>query len=188
MIPSISELKIRRKTSGLTQGQLAELSGASQSLIAKIESGKISPGFEKVKLLFDCLDKLHEESTLTAGQVMRKHIYKVGPKDTAKKAVLLMEKHSFSQLPVIAHDKSIGTITEKAVLAGISRSTGAVDLSKIKVLEIMEDALPVIQENSPVKLVYAMLNFHEAVLASKKGRITGIITKSDLLKMAAKGK
>jgi len=33
-----------------------------------------------------------------------------------------------------------------------------------------------------------MLSFHAAVLVGKKGKITGIISKSDLLKMAAKGK
>jgi len=188
MIPEISELKIRRKASGLTQERLSRLSGVSQSLIAKIEAGNISPGFEKAKRLFDCIDRIQEEKIVTAGKIMRKHLYSSGPKDSAKKAVLLMEKHGISQMPVIWNGHAFGTVTEKGVLAILSKSEKNIDLSRIKVQGIMEDSMPVIQESTPINIVSAMLSYHSGVLVSKKGAITGIITKSDLLKIAAKGR
>lgn len=188
MIPNLSEIKIRRTTAGLTQHGLAKLSGVSQSLIAKIESGKISPSFEKARQLFDCLDRLHEENVTTAVKIMNRHVISVSTGDNAKKAVLLMEKNAVSQLPVIESHNSIGVVTEKGILAKISKLNNAIDLGKVIVSEIMEDALPVIQENTPMKIVSAMLSFHTAILVGKQGKITGIITKSDLLKIVAKAK
>ena len=188
MLPSLSEIKIRRKSAGLTQQELSKLSGVSQSLIAKIESGRLSPGFEKARQLFDCIERLHEENSVSAEKIMHRHVYSVSPSDSVKRAVLLMEKNSVSQLPVIANDRSIGSITEKGVLSMLGKLPNAVDLAKTKVKGVMEEALPIVQENTPVKLVSAMLSFHAAVLVGKKGKITGIISKSDLLKMAAKGK
>ena len=188
MIPSLSELKIRRRSAGLTQQGLAKESGMSQSLIAKIESGKISPGFEKVRQLFDCLDKLHEENSINAGKAMRRHVFFVSPKESVKEAVLLMEKHGISQLPVLEHEKPVGTLTEKSILAMLSKSPETVNLAKTRVARIMEEAMPTIQENTPIKIVSAMLSFNPAVLVSAKGKISGIITKADLLKIATKGK
>jgi predicted transcriptional regulator len=188
MIPGLSEIKIRRNAAGLTQQELAKLSGVSQSLIAKIESGKISPAFEKAKQLFDTLEKLHEEKSLSAEKIMRHHVYSVSPNDSVKSAALLMEKHAISQLPVIEHDKSIGTITEKGIVSKMGKMQNPIDLGKLKVSEILEEAMPVIQENTPISIVYSILSFQNAVLVAKKGKTTGIIAKSDLLKIAAKGK
>ena len=49
MIAEITEIKIMRKRHGLTQTQLAKLSGVSQSLIAKLEAGIIDPSYSNVK-------------------------------------------------------------------------------------------------------------------------------------------
>lgn len=188
MLPSISEIKIRRTAAGVTQQGLSKLSGVSQSLIAKIESGKISPGFEKVKQLFDCLDRLHEESGTNAGRIMRKHVYSASPKKSIRQAIFLMEKKGISQLPVIEHGNCVGTLTEKGILTRLGKIQDSVHLGKAKVSMAMEEAMPTIQENTPFSIVSAMLSFHSAVLVAKKGKITGIITKADLLRTVAKRK
>jgi predicted transcriptional regulator len=188
MIPDISEIKIRRSAAGITQQELSKASGVSQSLIAKIESGKVSPGFEKVKLLFDCLDRLHEGRCVNASSIMRGHIYSVSPKASVKEAILVMEKHGVSQLPVISHGACIGTVTDKGILAKLSRISSSVGLAKTKVCDSMEEAMPTVQENTPFSIVSAMLSFHPAVLVTKNGKISGIITKADLLRTVAKAK
>ena len=49
MIPDIKEIKHNRMLLGLTQKDLASKTGISQSIIAKIESNKVSPSYEIIK-------------------------------------------------------------------------------------------------------------------------------------------
>src|SRR3989338_3454114 len=51
MLPELSEIGKRRRRLGVTQTQLAKLAGVSQSLIAKIEAGKVYPHFFKFNRL-----------------------------------------------------------------------------------------------------------------------------------------
>ncbi|MBI2079314.1 helix-turn-helix domain-containing protein, partial [Candidatus Micrarchaeota archaeon] len=44
----VSKLGSLRRKLGITQKELAKLAGVSQSLIAKIEMGKIDPAYSKV--------------------------------------------------------------------------------------------------------------------------------------------
>jgi len=56
MIPSLSEIRKRRKALGLTQSGLARRAGVSQSLIAKVESGRLDPAYGKARKIFETLD------------------------------------------------------------------------------------------------------------------------------------
>ena len=49
MLPELEEIKKKRKLFGMTQADLAAECGVSQSLIAKLESGKIVPAYGKAK-------------------------------------------------------------------------------------------------------------------------------------------
>ena len=42
---------------------------------------------------------------------------------------------------------------------------------------------PVVNGDDPVDILASILDFHPAVLVSEKGKLTGIITKSNLLKL-----
>ena len=55
----LSEIKKIRKNLGLTQTQLSKRANVSQSLIAKIESGKIDPTFTKTKKIFEHIKGLN---------------------------------------------------------------------------------------------------------------------------------
>ena len=66
----IKDIKRIRLQIGLTQSKLADKSGVSQSLIAKVESGLIDPGYSSVKKIFDTLDSLQSENTSTAKDLM----------------------------------------------------------------------------------------------------------------------
>jgi predicted transcriptional regulator len=181
MLPLISELKSRRIVEGLTQRKLAELSDVSQSFVAKLEAGKIEPGYEKARKIFDCLEKLHSKREVLAKEVMRESISFVRPTDSVKRAIGIMQRKAVSQLPVIDSGKSIGLVSEKAILTEIGSAGKTVDISKIAVECLMEDSAPTIQENTPLSLVTQLLNYNTAVLVKKKGKILGIITKADVL-------
>lgn len=187
MLPTLSELKAKRKQFNLTQSQLAELAGVSQSLIAKIESEIAIPSYDNAKKMFDTLEKLQEQQSVSAKDFMQQHVAFVHENDSAKKAVTIMEKKAISQLPVLGTSGAcVGSITEENVLKKISSSTGAVDLSAMAVSEIMDDAFPSIQADTPLRIVQSMLEHNPAVLIMAKGKLRGIITKSDLLKAVMK--
>jgi predicted transcriptional regulator len=47
----------------------------------------------------------------------------------------------------------------------------------------MAGAFPRVDEGTPIHAVSGLLQYDSAVLVTKKGQVTGIITKADLLKM-----
>jgi predicted transcriptional regulator len=59
-------------------------------------------------------------------------------------------------------------------------------VEKEKAEEAMEEALPTIQPSTPESVVMQLLNFNAAILVVEKGKITGIITKSNLLEQMLK--
>ena len=183
MLPDLSEIKMRRKQHGLTQSELALQSNVSQSLIAKLEAGKIIPSYDKAKRLFDTLEKMHEETRLSAKDVMIRKVLHVSESDSVKKAVRLLEKNGLSQLPVLEKGQSTGLVTERGILAKINEG---IDVEKDTVQQVMVEAASTIQENTPLPIVSQLLNYSPAVLVKKKGKIQGIITKSDLLKTMLK--
>jgi predicted transcriptional regulator len=55
MLYELEEIKKLRRKLGIGQKELAGLANVSQSLIAKIESKKIEPTYNKVRKIFDIL-------------------------------------------------------------------------------------------------------------------------------------
>jgi predicted transcriptional regulator len=47
----------------------------------------------------------------------------------------------------------------------------------------MDEAFPQVGEDAPLSLLSGLLQVYPAVLMSKKGKVVGIATKADLLKM-----
>ncbi|MBN2067027.1 MAG: CBS domain-containing protein [Candidatus Diapherotrites archaeon] len=185
MLPDLREIKQRRVAAGLTQSSLSEISSVSQSLIAKIEAGKIEPSYAKAKRLFDCLTQLHAKQEKLVKDAMTRPVVSVEESESLKSAIRALEKHGLSQLPVLSKEKPVGSITERGILGKINSSPG-LEIERARVEEAMEEALPTIQENTPVSVASQLLSFNSAVLVVKKGKIAGILTKSDLLKQMIK--
>jgi len=182
MLPEIGEIKSYRKRLGLTQSELSELSEVSQSLIAKMESGKITPSYDKAKRLFEALEGIGQKKQARALDLMSKKLHCVKESDSVKKAISLMEKQGFSQVPVMKGEKCVGTLTESRALSVLSEA--GENFSRQKVSNIMEEPLPIVNEQTLFPVLAGILSHGSAVLVSKKGKITGIICKSDLLKNA----
>jgi len=182
MLPDLSEIRQRRKQLNLTQQQLAELSGVSQSLIAKIEGETAIPSYENAKKLMDCLERISETHGVIAEHLMKPRAITISGAENIQKAIRLMEKNGFSQLPVLENGAVIGTVSEKGLLAKIEQGLSREQMAQKPVREAMEEALPQIQPNTPFKVVASVLEHAPAVLVAEKGKIKGIISKSDLLK------
>ena len=180
MLPALELIPERRRKLGLTQSQLAELAGVSQSYIAKLEAGNIEPSYVKVKALFEALDKLEQKKQLSASQVMNRNVVGIQKNTVIHDAIDLMRRHGFSQLPVMDDELPVGSVSEGTLLDHLLAVKKNESQAKY-VYEIMDDPFPQVGEDAPVSLVTSLLKFYPAVLVQRKGKILGIITKADLL-------
>ena len=176
MAYKLEEIKEIRKKLGITQFDLAKRAAVSQSLIAKIEAGRIDPTFTKAQKIFDALNDLGKKSELKAEEIMSTKIVYVEPADNIEEAIKKMKKLGISQMPVIQDHKSIGLISESLLLDAIlSNKKG------LKVRDLMDESPPVVSKESTISVVSNLLKFYPLILVSEDGKLKGAITKSDLL-------
>ncbi len=169
-----------RKQLGLTQKELAKLSGVSQSLIAKIESGKIDPAYSKVVQIVSALENIQKKGKKTLEEVMTSQILSLSPDDNVQKAIVLMREKDVSQLPVLESESSVGSISESIIIDLVSKKGS--DPRKISIRDVMSESFPVLPAGSLVDVGTELLRHYPALLLKKNGRIIGIVTKADLFK------
>ncbi len=186
MLPPLEDIGKRRRRLGINQRQLAKLAGVSQSLIAKIEAGQINPSYQKAKLIFDTLEMLERRVEHKAKDIYHKGVVGVNRDDPVVKATRIMHEGGYSQLPVFDGEKVVGSITEKTVLDSTLKGISIDRLSRMRVGEIMEEPFPLVDESAPLPAISALLQYAPAVLVTKMGKIVGIITKADLLKVVGR--
>lgn len=180
MMDDIAQVQGIRRNLGLTQKELAELAGVSQSLVAKIENNSIDPAYSKVRKIFEALSRFSKRKELKASEIMTCRLIFVSPKDSIKKAIKKMKQFNISQLPVLDEKKQVGRITETDILDALTKDI-ATDTS---VSLIMNDEAPTVSKDTSVMLVSSLLKQYNFILVSNKGRIIGVITKADLLTKA----
>jgi predicted transcriptional regulator len=165
---------------GLTQGKLAELSGVSQSLIARIEKGSVNPSISMVRTILSILyEHVHEIKEVTAYEICRKELVDIFIDSLISQAIDIMNLRGISQLPV--KDSSgliVGSITEKALMAYLVKSGKITE----KIGKVTGVPFPLIRSDAKLKTIKELLNKHSALLVEKEHEIVGIITNSDLLR------
>ncbi|MCH8004511.1 MAG: CBS domain-containing protein [Nanoarchaeota archaeon] len=177
----LTEIKKIRKNLGLTQTELAKRANVSQSIIAKIESGKIDPTFTKTKKIFETLDDLENKEEVKAEELMNKKIVSLAPNDNIKDSIRKMKKYGISQMPVISNYNVLGLVSESTLLDALMNKKGK------KIEDIMEDTPPIVSKTASIKVVSNLLRHYPTVLVSESGKLIGLITKSDLLSKLYKG-
>ncbi len=183
--PPATDIKSMRKALDITQMQLSNMSGVSQSTIAKIEKGTIHGSYESVVRIFDVLQKEVErrrEGRL-AKDVMSRDIVSVQAREKVKRASDMMRESGYSQLPVFDGSQPVGSVSEFGILTQLRDGSSMEDVGERAVRQIMSEAFPVISEDVPLETVTTLLSTSRAVLVGKKGQINGIITSSDVLKL-----
>lgn len=152
-------------------------------MIAKIEAQSINPSYGRVKEVFDAMEQLERSIDMKVKEIATRRIVSVGPQDNVMKAARIMRESGFSQLPVIEKGRAIGSVSEKSVLGQIVEGRSVLEISTKPVQEVMEEAFPLVDEESNLAMLSALLRFSPAVLLIRKGKLTGIVTKADLLKV-----
>lgn len=181
MTYELEEIKKIRKKLDMTQTELANRAGVSQSLIAKIESGRIDPTYTNTKKIFAALSELEKKEEIKAEQLMTSKIISIGSAASVKEAIDRMKKHEISQLPVMDSNKLIGLVSESTILDALLNSKGKI------VREVMQESPPIVSKTTSIQVVSNLLKHYPMVAVSEEGKLIGLITKSDLLGKLYKG-
>lgn len=129
--------------------------------------------------------RLLEPQRITAGLLSTakgphapKGLIVASPEQKVAEALELMSEHGLSQIPVLADGKSVGSLRENRVLA---RAFADQQLLDSPVTEVMEASFPVVDVDINSASIVKQLQTSPAVLVEEHGRITGIITRHDVL-------
>lgn len=182
MFPEILEIKEIRTRLGITQKKLSQIADVSQSAIAKIESNTMEPSYSLIKKIFEALESFKHKKNKKAKNMATLNIIFAKPNERIQTILEKMKQKKIGQLPVIEKGLVIGSISERKIAQLISTYKNAKKLSALKVREVMEDAFPIVNENTNYQVLRELLNYNRAVLTAKKGKIKGIITRWDLIR------
>lgn len=177
----IQKIAKMRKALNLTQKELANISGVSQSLIAKIESGNIDPAYSKVSQILSALEDLNKKDKKSAKDILTSPLIFTSPTDSLFDAISLMQEKGLSQLPVFQNGKSVGSLLDSTIV-GIISTHQEKNLKSMSVGEVMKEGFPQVPQSSPVDAIADLLRHYRAILVENNGKIIGIITKADLFK------
>ena len=183
--PPVSDIKRIRKSLDVTQTELAAASGVSQSTIAKIERGRMSASYETVVKLFETLEGMRksEKRDLTAADVASDKVVTVQSTDKVHQASDLMRATGYSQLPVLKGDIPVGSISERGIFELLRQGSTMDQLAQTVIAKVMDESYPVVTDSTPMSSVTSLMSSSGAVLVSKKGKIVGMITSADILKL-----
>ena len=110
-LPTPADLREKRKSLELTQSTLAERAEVSQPLIARIEGGDVDPRLSTLRRIVTALEET-EDDVLKAHDLMHEAVVSVSPDDAVREAAQVMDADAYSQLPVLEHDRPVGSISE----------------------------------------------------------------------------
>ena len=142
--------------------------------------------------LIEFLQETLKGTTNTAGTIRNLDVVCVSCDEDIRDAINIMTRRDFSQLPVIdKHGKQVGKITETDILKLFERLTSGEErrnVSELKVADVIKmqeekdrAPFPRVPEDATIDDVANLLNKHAAILTKRDGKITGIITKANLM-------
>lgn len=132
----------------------------------------------KEKLLLEPQKVTARLVTETKNAGSPKEVLFVAPTATLGEALKFMDENRVTQLPVLEDGKSVGSLKESRVMAKLLQNR---ELMDSPVSEVMEKSFPVVEDDTALAKIISKLQNSPAVLVEDFGRITGIITRADVL-------
>ena len=102
--------------------------------------------------------------------------------DSIEEAARIMEEHGVSQMPVIDNGVPVGSLSTDQIVSSMTDQ----DLKKVShflVKDVMGDSFPTVSPTTDANTVSRILEKNPAVLVFEKGKVTGVVTKHDVMKM-----
>ena len=179
---AIPEIRRRRRALGLPLGEVARAVGRSDATVSRIERGQIRPSYELVQAILTYLEEKENAITthLSAQDVMTRPVRTVEASRPLGDASRLMEEHAISQLPVTEAGRVTGSLSEAAILRSLTQGSGHRTMTRVR--EVQESAYPQVDLDFPTDLLADLLARVPAVLVTHRGSLSGIITRSDLIR------
>ncbi len=172
----IKSLRKLRRDAGITQTELSIEVGVSQAYIARLESGSLDPKLSVVNKIIEVLNR--RRSTICT-ELMTPNPITVDARDSVSTAVSLMQERSYSQLPVLRGTQVVGIVNEWDVIRNLQHN-----LQEISVQSIMSPGNTMMVEGATsIDTIIPLFENFQAILVLNQGRLQGIITRSDLLKL-----
>jgi cystathionine beta-synthase len=106
------------------------------------------------------------------------HLVSVGPDQKVADALQMMKTYALSQLPVLEEGKSVGSLREGRLMGRLLENR---ELMQSPVSDVMDRALPVVNEDVGVETAVKYLKSSPALLVEEYGRIVGIVTRQDVV-------
>jgi cystathionine beta-synthase len=129
--------------------------------------------------------QLLDTDTLTAGIILQTKntngtpdLVTVATDNTVEEALELMNNYNLSLLPVMNGADIVGSVREHKLTSKVVQNK---DLLCVKISEVMDEKLPEQDINDDVKTIIKKLKENPAVLVSEFGKISGILTRYDVL-------
>lgn len=176
MIPVLDDYRQRvrelRRTASMTQAEAATAADVSQSFVAKVERGDITPSYDRAARLFNVLEAAVKEDVKTAADLRKDDIIAANPDDTVAETTARMKENGYSQLPVMEDGQSVGSVSSRGLLNADPDAA---------IRDHMEPPFPEIAASTPRDAVIELLRSERAVIVRDGTDIAGIITAADVL-------
>jgi cystathionine beta-synthase len=114
----------------------------------------------------------------TKGEHAPRELVTVAPDERVAAALAKMNEMGLTQIPVLEDGKSVGSLRENHVLSKVFADR---ELLEAPVSALMDKGFPTVDVDDDVNQVSRKLRSSPAVLIEEYGRITGIITRLDVL-------
>lgn len=183
-LPTPEDIKMRRMALHLTQNELARRAGVSQPLIARIEAGDVDPRLSTLQKIFAAFEEVEGERVV-AKDIMHLSVVHTTPDDMVDAAVRLMEEQGFSQVPVLDRGVPVGSISTDSVVQYMLEHEDE-DVGNMRVRDIMLDSFPTVSPSTDKNVISHLLEKHPAVLVVEYGKVIGVITKHDMMRLIHK--
>lgn len=178
----VRQIRRSRIQYDLTQAELAKAAGTSQSLIAKLERGRLNPSYEVVRKILETLDRMASDQDPTAGDLMNKQPIFADPAEALGKALDRMKQHGYSQLPVVDRGQPVGSISESTILERLEQGAELDSLRRQAVRLTMKAGFPTVEPHTRKRTLVELLKDQDAVLVVREGKLVGVVTKTDILR------
>lgn len=175
-VPTGASLRRKRKELGLTQKNLSEISGLTQSVIAKIETETVDPRASTLTKLVEALNKAENPNIpQTVSDVMVDNISTIDVNETISNAIQIMVETGISQLPVLQNGRIVGIVSESNLLKRANDTSSSVG-------NIMRPNPAIITQYLPISEARKRLEDNDCLLIAEKGQLLGLITRIDILR------
>ncbi|MBR6038812.1 MAG: CBS domain-containing protein [Candidatus Methanomethylophilaceae archaeon] len=153
--------------------------------MAKIERGRISASYDTVVKLFETLDEMKHRGSkeIKAADVASRDVVTVQSTDTVHQASEMMRSTGYSQLPVLQGDAPVGSISERGIFEMLRQGYTMEQMKDMPVSKVMGESYPIVSDSTPMSSVTMLMSDSNAVLVFNKGKVVGLITNADMLKL-----